>query len=230
MEALLGREAVLDMYRYVWLTVLIHMQFRQVDLVEDSVRQGSAREDPNTVRKRFIKQYYRGKPLKTNTVCTWIQCRILFKLVHHCHPAWQPWHLKYVRGDTILSPGADIHHWKDVLINKVLQATILSFSSSFFSIHFNDKHAFLCFAPVSGLEKPSIGTTGDVANQEWQVLVKVKREGKERENLQSTLIPPKVHNSYLAVMGSLTRFPPLPTRHMLGFKTFLLKMKGHKAD
>jgi len=43
---------------------------------------------------------------------------------------------------------------------------ILSFSSSFFSAQFNDKHVFLFFAPVSGLEKPGVGATGDVANQE----------------------------------------------------------------
>lgn len=43
---------------------------------------------------------------------------------------------------------------------------ILSFSSSFFPVQFNDKHVFLFFAPVSGLEKPGVGATGDVANQE----------------------------------------------------------------
>lgn len=48
---------------------------------------------------------------------------------------------------------------------------ILSFSSSFFSAQFNDKHVFLFFAPLSALQEPGVGATGDVANQEWQAVV-----------------------------------------------------------
>lgn len=98
-------------------------------------------------------------------------CHIAYGLVHHCLFARQSQRLKYVGGDTILSPSADIYHKEDILIKQVLQAAILSLASSFFSAPLNDKHASpLNFALVSaqGQEEKDGATLG--AEQDWQIV------------------------------------------------------------